>query len=150
MTSTDYQKKIAVNMTQKFIKEFKEKTGLKVMVHITELGNIDQENVLKHLLTLEKVEKIFLMCLPPEMAEDFRLRNRSRKRDQVDIRSMFCAIAYRLNFTLSDIGRHIDRDHTTVIHLNRKADNLLDIDERFASIYNSIAYKMSKYYDQDL
>lgn len=150
MTSTDYQKKIAVNMTQKFIKEFKEKTGLKVMVHITELGNIDQENVLKHLLTLEKVEKIFLMCLPPEMAEDFRLRSRSRKRDQVDIRSMFCAIAYRLNFTLSDIGRHIDRDHTTVIHLNRKADNLLDIDERFASIYNSIAYKMSKYYDQDL
>lgn len=150
MTSTDYQKKIAVNMVQKFIKEFKDKTGLKVMVHITELGNVDEENMLKSLLTLEKVEKIFLMCLPSEIANGFRLRSRSRKRDQVDIRCMFCAIAYRLNFTLSDIGRHIDRDHTTIIHLNRKADNLMDIDEQFASLYNSIAYKMSKYYDQDL
>lgn len=149
MTTNDYQKKVALSLIKKFTQEFKEKTGLKCMVHITELGGVDQENVLNNLLTLEKVEKIFLNCLPPEISEGFRLRNRSRRREQVDIRTMFCSIAYRLNFTFSDIGRFLGKDHTTIIYLNRKADNLLDIDERFASIYNSITYKMSKHYDQD-
>jgi hypothetical protein len=146
MKIDDYQRKLALSMISKFSREFAEKTGLNVNIHVPEFVKLENNNV-KHLLTLPKVEQLFLECIPPELRLEVKLSCRSRKRNIVDLRTMFCSIAYKLNFTLSDIGRYINRDHTTIIHLNRKAEDLLATDDRFASLYNSITYQMSKHYD---
>lgn len=149
MKIDDYQKKLALSMINKFTREFTDKTGLNINIHVPEFVRFENDSM-KYLLTLPKVEQIFLECVPVELQPDMALKCRSRKRHIVDLRTMFCSIAYRLNFTFSDIGRYIQRDHTTVIHLTRKADDLLATDERFASLYNSITYQMSKHYDKDL
>jgi hypothetical protein len=149
MRIDDYQRKLALSLISKFTRDFNDKTGLSVNVHVPEFVKFENDNM-KYLLTLPKVEQIFLECVPVELKPDMALKCRSRKRQIVDLRTIFCSIAYRLNFTLSDIGRYIQRDHTTIIHLTRKADDLLATDERFASLYNSITYEMSKHYDKDL
>jgi len=40
----------------------------------------------------------------------------SRIRPLVTIRHIFCFIAYGYGYTLTDIGRFLGRDHTTIIH----------------------------------
>jgi hypothetical protein len=148
MKIDDYQRKLALSLISKFTRDFNDKTGLNVNIHVPEFVKFENDN-LKYMLTLPRVEQIFLQCIPVELKPEVQLSCRSRKRHIVDLRTMFCSIAYRLNFTLSDIGRYINRDHTTIIYLTRKADDLLETDEHFASLYNSITYQMSKHYDED-
>jgi len=47
-----------------------------------------------------------------------QLRNRRRNSGSVESRAVFCKLAADFtNSSLTVIGRYIDRDHTTVIHL---------------------------------
>lgn len=151
MNNSDYQRKVALSLIDRFRREFYEKTGLRAMVHVNNfpkdsMGGMSTGTV----ISLQQVETIFIGSLPPEIQDTFVLRTRSRKRDLVDLRSMFCSIAYRMNFTYASIGKYIGKDHTSIIHLNRKADALLDTDPRYANMYNNIAEKMTQVYDKSI
>ena len=41
---------------------------------------------------------------------------RSRKTEVLTLRNRFCVDAYREGFGLSEIGRYLKRDHTTILH----------------------------------
>ncbi len=142
MISTEvYQRQLAEKMIRSFADEFRHKTGLRITIN---LDRFVAENVIENpslsIMSLDVLKKHFMDSLP----EDFRLQNldvletRSRKRDLVDLRSMFCYIAVSMNFTLVSIARFINRDHTTIIHLKRKAEDLLKVDPAYRSRYNYI------------
>ncbi len=41
---------------------------------------------------------------------------RSRKTEVLTLRNRFCVDAYKEGFGLSEIGRYLKRDHTTILH----------------------------------
>lgn len=147
--STFYQKKLAINMISRFTDDFKKKTGLNAMVLVNNMPSIGKDIDLPYLISLPKFEEVFINALPVEIQEKIDLREASRRRVVVDIRSIFCNIAWKLNFSYTSIGKHLGKDHTTIIHLNRKAESLLETDTGFSSLYYTIADKIKEYYDKD-
>jgi chromosomal replication initiation ATPase DnaA len=41
---------------------------------------------------------------------------KSRKAEVLSLRNRFCVDAYKEGFGLSEIGRYLKRDHTTILH----------------------------------
>lgn len=69
---------------------------------------------------------------------------RSRKREKVDARHIFCAILYqKFNYKLTKIGEIVDgRDHTTIIHAvssyKDRFKNEDDYKDKVLRIFNTI------------
>lgn len=55
------------------------------------------------------------------------VRNRSRERSVADIRSVFCYVMRKDGQSLSDIGRFMGIDHSTVYHSVRKVSDALEV-----------------------
>ena len=74
------------------------------------------------------------------------LRSKKRNRRLVWARQVFNLIAYReQGFTLNQVGRFIDRDHSTVLHSLRNHDNLIGCkDLTYIRMYENILYEMNK------
>ena len=60
----------------------------------------------------------------------FDLSVRSRKRELVDARRIFCKLGYALGYNLREIGEQIDRKHCNVIHLLDTADLVTNIHKK--------------------
>ena len=44
-----------------------------------------------------------------------------------------------MNYTLTEIGRYLDKDHSTIIYSIRRATDMIYInDNRFLTVYNSV------------
>jgi|TARA_R100000482_G_scaffold120945_1_gene66644 hypothetical protein len=72
----------------------------------------------------------------------------SRKREIVDSRMIYCVVARNLGgYTLSEIGRSINRDHATVLYAIRNYDHLSNYDESMKHKYYkaSIIYRTLEY-----
>jgi len=68
----------------------------------------------------------------------------SQKREICEARFFFCLISRNLTArTLESIGNHINRDHCTVLHGIRKANDLIDIYPEMKSLYNKIINEIS-------
>ncbi len=126
-------------MVNQFVGDLFEKTGMKATIHVDRLViDDDTKHKVRTIISLDSFEKAFLKALP-EQLDTNPIRVKSRKSNYVDIRAVFCHIANKkLKFTLVSIARFIGKDHTTVIHLNKKAENLLDTDDSFVYLYNTI------------
>jgi len=60
------------------------------------------------------------------------VRVKSRKREQQDLQKIFCKFAHwHLKFSLSFIGKYINRDHATVLFSCKKYDALYRTDKEF-------------------
>jgi 5-methylcytosine-specific restriction endonuclease McrA len=46
--------------------------------------------------------------------------SRSRRKEVVFARAVFCCISRKMGYSFPEIGKHIDRDHTSVMHLFNK------------------------------
>jgi len=139
LTEEEYRQKLALKLVNKFVDDLYDKTGMKATVHVDRLV-IDEDTQYKArtIVSLDSYEKVFLKALPTAIDVN-PIRVRSRKSQYVDLRAIFCHIGNKkLKFTLVSIGRYIGRDHTTVIHLIKKVENLLDTDESFVYLYNTI------------
>lgn len=67
-----------------------------------------------------------------------QLRSASRKRDYVDARRIYAKAAKELtNYTYTELGNIINRDHSTIIYLIKSCNDLLLTDNRFSEVYNS-------------
>jgi hypothetical protein len=139
ITMEEYRQKLALKLVNKFVNDLYEKTGMKATVQVDRLKiDDDTKEKVRKIISLDLYEKIFLKALPIDI-EINPISERSRKRQYVDIRAIFSHIATKkLKFTTVAVGRFMGRDHTTIIHLNKKAENMLDTDESFVWLYNTI------------
>lgn len=67
------------------------------------------------------------------------LKSKCRRRDLNDIRHIYCQLTEMFcNLSLAKVGALIGRDHATVLHSRRKAQELFDTDSRFKKTYNKM------------
>jgi hypothetical protein len=71
-------------------------------------------------MTLQKLKEKF------DSIYGFDLADRSRKREMVDARRVYCKIAFSLKYNLRQIGESIDRKHCNIIHLLDTVDQATD------------------------
>lgn len=91
------------------------------------------------MLTMEELESCFDHLLPESFGVVLKLQHKSRKRDLVELRNMFCALARTMGYTFADIGKYLgNRDHTTAIHNVNTFKTLIKVDPGYQSKYNRI------------
>jgi len=151
MTIIEYRDSLAKSMIKDFVSEFKEKTGLRISISIHDDYHF-KKNYITDLddlpvISLHSLEKIVLNCIPYKIThQQFKSKNRQQK--FVDPRSLFCIIARKLNFKYKSIGEYLKRDHTSIIHLEKKAFNLLDTEVDYLEIHNLIINKIREKYGE--
>ena len=64
-----------------------------------------------------------------------KIHTNTRKRNNVEARVIFSKILREKKTPLETIGSYLDRHHTTVIHLLKLADDLMETDEKFKEKY---------------
>ncbi len=142
MTAIEYKKRVERELIDEFVKKFTDKVGYKPIV-ITDKGS-NETNY--HVLSLSELEECFDSFLPTIRNKKITLKTECRIREVKDLRHTFCFIAKLMKHTYVSIGRHINRDHTTVINSIRTFRNLYQTDEVFRIRYfNIINYIKNKY-----
>jgi hypothetical protein len=126
-----------------FMEKFREQSGYYPTV-ITRQDIVENREGIK-LLSLNELSNYFNEFLPKIYNKVIRLDSKLRNRHIVELRFMFCYIARSMRFTLTDIGKFLKRDHTTIIHALTTFHNLYQTDEafrfRYTNIINSIKEK---------
>jgi hypothetical protein len=129
----------AAQLEKKLIKEFKEKFQEKIGYTPIILTKIDTGDFYIPLMTMDQLIKYFDPFLPSEFGKKLTLPSKSRKREVVELRMMFCFLARSMKYKLSTIGERLGaRDHTTVIHNVSTFLNLIETDEQFRTKFQSI------------
>ena len=66
-----------------------------------------------------------------KIVDKYGLHLKDRQRELVYQRFAFCYYARSLGYPLATIGKFINRDHGTVMHALKQAQNFLDINDSF-------------------
>ena len=119
-----------------FMEKYRQEMGYYPTV-ITRESVVENKEGIK-LLSLNQLGAYFEKFLPKIYSKTLDLNSKSRKRYIVETRFMFCYIARSMKFTLADIGRFLNRDHTTIIHALNTFNNLYQTDEFFREKYHNI------------
>lgn len=119
-----------------FMEKFRKQCGYYPTV-ITREAVVENKEGIK-LLTMNELSDYFDDFLPSLYNKTLRLNTKLRNRSIVELRFMFCYIARSMRFTLTDIGKFLKRDHTTVIHALNMFHNLYQTDEAFRFRYTTI------------
>jgi chromosomal replication initiation ATPase DnaA len=84
-------------------------------------------NALKNVVALQWCVTIDQLC------------GQRRSQDLAIPRFAFCHIAHkRLSYTASEVCDALNRDHTTILHACKRADEMLATDKDFESNYNAV------------
>ena len=71
-----------------------------------------------------------------------KINVRSRRRELVEARHIYCLILKKHSkYTLYEIGKEIDRDHTSVLHSLRRAKEFLEYDSDFNDKFHNLENK---------
>jgi chromosomal replication initiation ATPase DnaA len=89
-------------------------------------------------LSLFELEKCFENFLPVVKNKTLRLNTACRSREIKDLRHTFCFIARLMKYTHANIGKYLNRHHTTVINSVKTFRNLYQTDEVFKARYHNI------------
>ena len=131
----DYRYRLATKMVDKFLKDLKEKTGLRASIMMDHLNPSKENAFLGKIVSLEMLEEIFLEAYPVK-SDINPLHTKGRKIEHVEARCVFCHIAReKLKFSYPGIGNYIQKDHSSIMHMTRRANNLLDTDDKFYNLY---------------
>lgn len=84
-------------------------------------------------------ELIFLLCQKYHITRQ-EFESKSRKREYVEPRQIFSMLAVlNTNYTLGQLGKLIGgKDHATVLHGRRTAENLYETDMKFKKLVQEI------------
>ncbi len=63
------------------------------------------------------------------------IQNKSRTRELVDARMVFCRILRDRGFQWTSIGKYLSKDHSTIIHLFQQSTDILPLDGRLMQMY---------------
>lgn len=134
MTETrNYAVKLERKLIQEFIEKFEDKLGYAPIV-LTKVSN--QEGNDLPIMSLDQLAGYFEPFLPVVYGNTVSLKSISRKRELVELRNIFCAIARMMRFTCVSIGEFLGgRDHTTVLHNVGTFNNLIETSESFREKY---------------
>jgi len=134
-TATLYAYNMEKKLITKFRSEFHEKMGYYPIV-------IGKENLPTNdtgIISLKDLKDVFIPFLPMRYGRQLHLHNKSRQRDLVELRNIYCFMAKRMKYSLKTIGHSIgNRDHTTVIHNLRSFADRMDTEETFRAKYQMI------------
>jgi chromosomal replication initiation ATPase DnaA len=147
----EYKQRLAYKLVDKFTSEFYEKTGMKARVMVEQLNYPKKDKTLINdkIVSLDRLESEMLDAVPFTLDKN-PLKVTSRKGEYVDVRCIFCYIACKmLGFSLISVGRYLNKDHTSIIHMNKRAQNLINTDERFLSLFKIIYEKLNITADAD-
>lgn len=147
----EYKQRLAYKLVDKFTSEFYEKTGMKARVMVEQLNFPKKDKTLINdkIVSLDRLESEMLDAVPFTLDKN-PLKVASRKGEYVDVRCIFCYIACKmLGFSLISVGRYLNKDHTSIIHMNKRAQNLINTDERFLSLFRIIYEKLNITADAD-
>lgn len=138
MTTEEYKEKVINDMIEKFKIELEEKTGVKAVFNIKKARE-------DKLINLEHIVKVLDRFIPDHLKLEYDSINcTSRKLDLIRLRFIAFHIAKIAGFTLSVIGKHFDRDHTTVINGLEKFHNYYETDDTFQALYDEIINEIVK------
>jgi len=137
------EKKILEQLTNKFINDVRKELNMHIYPEIK--GNIlFLTNKTTKKLSLEELQTIFSQNYP-RINGVTHFRSKSRARYLTDARSIFCHIARRMRYTTVEIGKFLNKDHTTVVHMTQKTNDLLQTDPFFNELYTDISNKIDDY-----
>tara|TARA_R100000353_G_scaffold111058_2_gene79684 strand:+ start:5494 stop:5868 length:375 start_codon:yes stop_codon:yes gene_type:complete len=89
---------------------------------------MNQLNIIK-----QKIEELY----------DLNLEKKTRKREYVEARSLFCKICRdTLNVTFQQIGNVINKNHATAVYYKKTIENLMTYDKDIVNNYNEILQKL--------
>jgi chromosomal replication initiation ATPase DnaA len=138
MTRDDIYKNILeTKLVERFKKEFHEKIGYYPIV-ITEASISKEEGSIK-IIPLEELKKMFTPFLPYKYQKMISLGSRSRIRELVELRHIYCFLAKQMGYSLKEIARCLNnRDHSTAINSIKVFHDLHETNELFRNKYIKI------------
>lgn len=139
----------AAKLERRLIKEFKEKFEQKLgysPVVLTKVSSVGSSEI--PMISLDDLASYFDPYLPELFGSPLSLKSSSRKRELVELRNIFCAIARMMRFTCVSIGEFLGgRDHTTVLHNVGTFNNLIETSESFREKYFQILTHIKERYE---
>lgn len=131
-------------LISEFMEKFREEIGYYPTVVINE--DIINRDFL-HRLPLDVLEKQFDDFLPTIYGKTVTITCKKRIRPIVEIRCYFSFIARTMGYSLTDIGKYIKKDHTTIMHHIRMFNILYETQEKFRDKYIKIVNKIKALYE---
>ena len=124
----------AVHLERKLIDEFKQKFQDKLGYEPVVLTKVADSPYSIPIMSLEQLAEYFEPFLPELFGNTLTLVTKSRKRELVELRMMFCYLARSMKYKLEAIGNYLGgKDHTTVMHNVASFINLMETNENFRS-----------------
>jgi len=139
MNKKQYEEYLSNILINRFKKEYYDKIGKIPRIIIDD----KEPAIIK--MSLEKLEEILNGYLSPEsIQKEYTIKTNHRKGELVDLRKMFCYIAFSyMSYSKSDIARHLGQDHTTVLTAINKFMQLYESDNTFRNIYLNILEELN-------
>jgi len=93
-----------------------------------------------------KTEKLFEIIEQTFGCDKVLLRSKSRKATLVEIRQFFAAYSrHELKMYLTDIGKLLNRDHSTVVNMLKNHVNLMEYDNSYCDKWMSFLLEIQKH-----
>lgn len=145
-------KMYALQLEKKLIEQFKENFFEKLGYYPTVMTAVQvQRDIIIPYMHLPVLKKYFDPFLPQLSVFTLSLESRSRCRELVELRSIYCYLARQMRYSLSTIGKSLgNRDHTTVINSLTNFNNLIETDEQFRQRYLAIVSYIKQAYESSI
>ena len=136
METTAYANKLEKKLITEFKDLFYEKLGYYPI--IVSSSKVQGDTSIP-IMSLQSLKKMFDPFLPKKFNQTIPLESKLRKRDIVELRSIFCHMARSMKYNLVSIGEMLgNRDHTTIIHNVNAFSDLVETNESFRLKYFTI------------
>jgi chromosomal replication initiation ATPase DnaA len=114
--------------------EIEKELGMKCIILLVE--KIDE---LLPKLEQEEIASVIEKYIPAFRFGAHGLKQRTRNRELVDLRKIYCILAQKAGYSLREIGLFLNgRDHTTIIHNIEKGMNHLETEHKFKTLFHWI------------
>jgi len=101
---------------------------------------------LKNNLSLNEIEDISISSIGEKISP--KEKRHSRRKEVVAARQCYCKIAREMGYTYMEIGKHIKKDHSTIIHAVTRSNDMIETNDLvFTNIYNKIVNNISQALD---
>lgn len=145
MDSKSYALQLEKKLIEQFRETFYEKIGYYPMV-VTHV-QVDSNYSLP-LMSLQGLQDLFEPFLPYKHDRKLSLKSKSRYRELVELRNIYCFLGRTMGYSLATIGESLgNRDHTTVIHNVGCFKNLMETDDAFRQKYLRILTYIKQQYE---
>jgi chromosomal replication initiation ATPase DnaA len=140
-------------LSKEFIERIKKETGKDYNIQIinhTLIASRVEQIIPRKIVSLDDLEKIILRNMPVEIPSG-KFKSKSRIRELVDARTIFCYMACRIfGFTVTNVGRYLKKHHTSVMYLVRKCEILMEVDPEYLGLFQSVKDKLKEAYEEVL